>query len=216
MEVDINTDKFIADCEHEAREMKKVTAGKKGKNNDQTVRDLQWSDDMIRHAEAAKIQMLATPGMNRNNAELCVDRFYVEPSVMHSAMQHSSMVDERYLMIGTHVDQNLTEKIIRGDYIDFARLLPKQGSIGMDSEEKLELVYKNGQTYFVPARDRDSSGITSFHKWEQVFRVFSNIYLKGRPDRASELIQYNHVIFTASNTYIWTMFIDMTGSLGNI
>ena len=45
--------------------------------------------------------------------------------------------------------------------------------------------------------------INSFSKWEQAFRIFSNIYTKEHPNRASELIQYNHVIHTIASTYTW-------------
>ena len=79
---------------------------------------------------------------------------------------------------------------------------PKTDTVG-GHDDKLELIYKNSQTFFVLACDCDTISITSFHRWEQAFRIFSNIYLKERPDRASELIQYNHVIFTASNTFTW-------------
>ena len=47
------------------------------------------------------------------------------------------------------------------------------------------------------------SSITSFSKWEQAFRVFSNIYSKANPHRASELIEYNHVIHTIALAYVW-------------
>ena len=68
----------------------------------------------------------------------------------------------------------------------------------------MEIVNRNGKTYFVPANDlSDSSGITNFSKWEQAFRVYSNIYCKRFPDRSSELIQYNHVIHTAALSYTW-------------
>ena len=67
----------------------------------------------------------------------------------------------------------------------------------------MELVNKGGSMFFVPVSERQNSGINSFGHWEQAFRVFSNIYTKFFPDRASELIQYNHVIFTAAQTFIW-------------
>ena len=33
--------------------------------------------------------------------------------------------------------------------------------------------------------------------------MYSNIYLKQNPDRATELIQYNHLICTAAQTFVW-------------
>ena len=67
----------------------------------------------------------------------------------------------------------------------------------------MELVMRDGQSYFVPVSDRENTGIVNFNRWEQAFRVYSNIYLKEHAGRASELIQYNQVIFTVSQSYIW-------------
>ena len=57
--------------------------------------------------------------------------------------------------------------------------------------------------YFVPISDCECGSISSFYKWEQAFRTFSKIYTGRYPNKSSELIQYNHIIFTASQTYIW-------------
>ena len=57
-------------------------------------------------------------------------------------------------------------------------------------------------------------GITNFGHWEQAFRIYSNVYTKEFPDQATQLIQYNHIIYTASLTYAWEMYICMIVSLG--
>ena len=50
----------------------------------------------------------------------------------------------------------------------------------------MELVNRDGRTYFVPATDRDKSGIISnFSRWEQAFRVFSDIYTHCNVNRAA-------------------------------
>ena len=87
---------------------------------------------------------------------------------------HSSEVDERYLVIGVHVDPSIQQKIVNNEYVDFSRLLPK-GRFGSD-DNRLELVSKGGATYFVPVAECDNTNIFNFSKWEQAFRVFSNIY----------------------------------------
>ena len=51
--------------------------------------------------------------------------------------------------------------------------------------------------------DRESQSINDFGKWEQAFRVYANVYTKMFHEKASELIQYNHVIYTASLSYLW-------------
>ena len=195
-------DQFIADCKREAHKRRNSHSIAEFKKDDCQLQDNQVSakrksEDMIWQVETSKARILATPGnysanyspFNRYNGG--------------TAMQHSSLVDENYLVIGGNVDAGLCEKIIKGEYIDFAKLLPQQRSTYASDETKLELINKGGQTFFVPVNRDQGNGITSFNKWEQVFRVYSNIYSKEFPDRAAELIQYNHVIFTAAGTYVW-------------
>ena len=82
------------------------------------------AENMIRQAEANKIQMLGTSG-NRFDQLECL-----ESNEMHfnsaSAMQPSSLVDENYIVVAMNVDNNLCEKIKRGEYVDFSKLLPRQ------------------------------------------------------------------------------------------
>ena len=87
--------------------------------------------------------------------------------------------------------------------MDFSKLLPKNRFSASDEENRLKLVTRGGVTYFVPASDRDNASITSFTKWEQAFRVFSNIFSRAYPSKVTELIQYNHIIHVAASTYIW-------------
>ena len=159
----------------------------------------QKAEDMIRKAEMKWAQLLATPGkypqIDNNKVQL------QNPGAL-TPMQLSSMVDERYLVIGSHLDPSLQEKIKTGQYLDFARLLPRDRP--SYDENRMELINKGGQTFFVPAGDRDGSlAISNFHKWEQAFRIFSNVYLKQFPHKATELLQYNHIIFTASLSFAW-------------
>ena len=96
----------------------------------------------------------------------------------------------------------LQNKIWNHEYIDFARLKPLD-KVTKEDDHCMELVSRGGQTFFVPVSDRETTGITSFSKWEQAFRIYSNLYTKRYPNKASELIQYNHIIYTASLTFSW-------------
>ena len=55
----------------------------------------------------------------------------------------------------------------------------------------MELIIKNGMAYWSP---------TSLN---EAFRIFSDVYTRAFPDRAAELIQYNHVIHSISLSYTW-------------
>ena len=115
---------------------------------------------------------------------------------------HSAMVDEAYLTVGRHVEEGLRQKIWNNEFIDFARLLPRDRVV-REEDHRLEFVFKGGASYLVPATDQDNSMITNYNKWEQAFRIFSNIYTQKFPQKAAELIQYNHIIHTASMTFVW-------------
>ena len=114
----------------------------------------------------------------------------------------SVMLDEDYLIVGSHVDENTRNKITNGEYIDFAKLIPKD-KIMSEEDHRMEMINKNGMSFWVPVSDRESSSITGFSKWEQAFHVFSNIYTHYYPDKAGDLIQYNHVIYSAAQSFIW-------------
>ena len=144
-------------------------------------KSLEIADKMIREAEASRAKIFKTPGNESN---------YI----------HTSLVDDNYMVIGAHVDLLTQDKIKKGEYVDFSKLLPKDRSYGED--QQMELVNRGGQSFFIPA-EKDSGSITNFNKWEQAFRIYMNVYSRQHPSRASELIQYNHIIFTAASTYLW-------------
>ena len=62
---------------------------------------------------------------------------------------------------------------------------------------------RGGATYFTPVSERKVSSISNFAKWEQAFQIYSNILTQTFPSKAGKLIQYNHVIYTASLTFTW-------------
>ena len=149
------------------------------------------ADDIIRQAEMSKATMFNTRGTNND--------FYSHVDKGDRLAHVAVVVDDSYIVIGVHVDPNLQQKICRGEYIDFACLLPKKK---FSDEQRMELINRGGQSFFVSVSD-NGNGITSFSKWEQAFRIFMNIYTRRYPERATELVQYNHIIFTASSSYIW-------------
>ena len=113
---------------------------------------------------------------------------------------HSMFVDEDYSMMVGHIDGSLRMKILNSEYIDFVKLLPKD-KIASDDEIRMELVNKNGMSYWVSA-DKEGS-ISSFQKWEQAFKIFSRIYTEKYPNRSTELIQYNYIISSAATSFVW-------------
>ena len=65
---------------------------------------------------------------------------------------------------------------------------------------------KGGQMYCKPAGERTSSKmstISSINLWEQAFRIVAHLYTKAFPKKAAELMQYNYMIHSASQSYAW-------------
>ena len=154
------------------------------------------AEEMMRDAENKQGRIIEVPGKGTDFG--IKSRNGGSPTLV---AYHSALLDEDYLLAGTHVDENMKKKIISGDYVDFAKLLPSDRMA--EDDHRTEMVNRGGMSYWVPVSDRESTSITNYNKWEQAYRVYSNIYTSIHTNRASELIQYNHVIFTAAQTYVW-------------
>ena len=163
------------------------------------------ADDIIRQAESSKAKMFDVPGMPfMQAANVTPPEQDSQNNTMPSGgMLHSVMVDESYSMVASHVDPLIRARILEGEYVDFAKLLPKD-KINWHDDNQMEMMFKEGRTYFVPASDRENVVINSFSKWEQAFRIFCNIYTERYPEKAVELTQYAHVIFSAALSFTWS------------
>ena len=106
-----------------------------------------------------------------------------------------AQMDQDYQMIDAHVDLPTRRKIQCFEYIDFSKLIAKGKS--NTEEQRLELVSKNGATFLSPVADRENVQISSN------LRTYSNILTARFPQKATELLQYNHTIHTASTSYQW-------------
>ena len=115
---------------------------------------------------------------------------------------HSAMVDESYQLVASHLDQGVISKIIDHEYVDFGRLVPKDRVMTAD-DSRYEMIICDGKTYWIPASNNEATSISNYNRWEQAFRVYSDIYMRAHPHRASELVQYSHIIHTAAQTYTW-------------
>ena len=148
--------------------------------------------DMIRQVELSKARMFNTPGKHS-------DKLLDRGVDLGQMLSPTAVVDKGYFVVGAHLDESLVNKIGKGEYVDFGKLLPKDKVVSADEDCRFEMVIKNGKTFWTPAANTVS--INSFAKWEQAFRVFSNVYCKANPNRAAELIEYNNVIHTIATAY---------------
>ena len=151
------------------------------------------SERIIAEAEAARARIYNAIGANQLiPINLNVDR---------PMANFSYQMDEDYLFVASHVDEVIRQKIINGEYVDFIKLIRKD-KMSEEEEQKMIMVNKGGMSYWVPMSHRNQT-ISSYSKWDQAFRVFLDIYTMNHANRTSELIQYGHIIQTASMTYAW-------------
>ena len=109
--------------------------------------------------------------------------------------------DDDFFHVSCHIDPVLKSKIQKGDFVDLDRLLPKLRNSFAIAENKMDLVFRDGHSYFVPAASE--SKINGVRKWEQAFRVYAAIYSEANPSRAAEIWQYVHIINVAASAYVW-------------
>ena len=130
----------------------------------------------IQQAEAAKITPYEISGKlaNKCNAD--------------NPLLHSVVVDEDYAILGAHLDESVRRKIIVGEYVDFAKLIPKD-RVSLENDKRLEIVSKNGQTFFQPIIEREGIGINNIYSWDQAFRVYCTIFTEVHAHRAPEMLQ---------------------------
>ena len=76
------------------------------------------AEHLIKEAEAAKARIFTTPGKDSDlNKQF-----------------HSVLVDEDYLLVASHVDSNMYNRIIQGDYVDFSKLIPRDKVLQEDDQ----------------------------------------------------------------------------------
>ena len=151
-------------------------------SQEQTANSELQANYIIKEAERSKAHLFDMPGKN-------------------PLFRSTTEMDEDFDMIDAHVDEAMKRKIQCFKYIDLSKLLSKNK---MNSDDQhLEIVNRNGMSFLAPVSDHDTIQISTYNKWEQAFRVYSNVLTLRFPEKASELLQYNHTIHTASMAYVW-------------
>ena len=99
---------------------------------------------------------------------------FIAPSLALAAWKLDA--DDSFFHITCHIDPNLREKIEKGEFIKLDKLLPKDKFSKNYEDQKVELVNREGSTFFVAVGRYDK--INGIKKWEQAFRIYAAIYSK--------------------------------------
>ena len=69
---------------------------------------------------------------------------------------YSLMLDDDYQALASHIEEGIVEKIKQGQYVDFAKLLPRDKS-DFEEDNRMELVNRDGRSYYVLVSDRNKN-----------------------------------------------------------
>ena len=108
--------------------------------------------------------------------------------------------DDEFFHTTCHIELPIKERIEKGAFVELEKLLQKK--LHAAQENRLQLVNKDGATYFVSPIDRETK-IDNIKKWEQAFRVYTTIYCNANPNRAGEILQYVDIIHRAAAIFNW-------------
>ena len=103
----------------------------------------------------------------------------------------------RTLELFNHVPVTTRDKVVRGEYVDFATLLPNHSG----DSDSLELKATPGGFSLQPKNH--TKKIDGFHKWLRAYRTFMGIYLWPNPTPAVDMLQYMELIHNTSSQYAW-------------
>ena len=110
-------------------------------------------------------------------------------------------IDDVYCHLGSHIMPGMRKKIEQGEYIDLSKLLER--SKITDDDDRMQMINKNGRTYFVPVSKREHNKINCYEKWETAFWIYAGIFSKANPHRAIEIWQHVDNIKDAADEYTW-------------
>ena len=119
------------------------------------------------------------------------------------AMRYLDQEDDEFFHTTCHVEDAMKEKIEKGKFVELEKLIQKRIlQYGFKEETRMQLVNKDGVSYFVPSVDKETR-IDNVRKWEQAFRIYTTIYCKANPTRAGEILQYVDIIHRAAAIFNW-------------
>ena len=122
------------------------------------------ADNMIVEAEKYRATIEKPPGNQIFDQSQChsqgmsrfVNQGNVDVNGRNSRVLANGAIDDEFFHITCHIEDSLKTKIEKGEYVELERLLPKDRSRKVSDENKMEMVFRDGATYFVQAQDRDS------------------------------------------------------------
>ena len=127
---------------------------------------------------------------------------YITRDDANEIMRKLSDEDDEFLHITCHVDQAIIDKVENKQFVNLDPFLPKIDAHNYQDEQKLDMVNRGGQVFWIPHTNRKQK-VNNLQTWDQAFRAYMAIYTKKFPHEAAEMAQYVHTIHHAASKYTW-------------
>ena len=150
------------------------------------------ADETVLQAERFKAAIHTNQGKDTTEASI-IDRL--------RQLRYQDSEDDEFFHITCHIEAQIRAKIEKGEFVELEKLLQKNPTLEKPNEKRMQLVNRDGMSFFVPTNDREK--IDGIRKWEQAFRIYTTIYCSANPHRAGEILQYTETIHKAASIFCW-------------
>ena len=138
------------------------------------------------------------------NVPLSTSSTMTLPATTSTNVGHVSQMGTRFDVSLPPVPPRVKEKIISGEFVDFATLLPStmfSGSIGADTSKPLTVQLTPMGNDLSVRSQPPAKKITSFTSWMEAWNIYLAILIDHSPVRAPQLMAYQGIITSASTQY---------------
>ena len=145
----------------------------------------------------------------RSQAPAIIDRAAVSQAlgfIMEAESAQTGELLNNFLVAGSTLDDRIRVKIVTGQYVDLASLLPKS-----DQQTGFVQISESGHhLQFNPGRPRAP---TSFMEWLKLFCIYASTYTEAHPEYAPAMFSYIMRILSLyrnnQGSYLWRQYDEM-------
>ena len=153
-------------------------------------------DDNVQRARARDLTERAIIEAEKHKARVATPQGKV-PAI---PVVDVSGIDNQLMLICSHIEEEVKQKIRNGEYVDLEKLLPKKQGMPKNEDYKMNLTSAEGMNFWLPCPEK-TKRINSIKRWDEAFRVYASIYAEANPTRGKEVWQYMHTIHSAHSTF---------------
>ena len=160
-------------------------------------------------------QMAAIQDTVRSSLEQALQSFPFQPTYLANATPATTKLPQcrpgaaTPLGLTRPLDKSLTDKILRGEYIDFTMLLPD--SLTRPQTPNIQLRLDDsvpGSSAPLTMVRKRKPVIDTFHKWLDAYTAYMLVIVESYPRRSLELLKYQQIISRAATKFKGLAFLS--------